>query len=930
MTEAERRKAAKAFSKKWEGKGQEDQDTQSFWDELLQKVFGVETPNEKISYQKRVEIDNHEKRIDGFIKETLTLIEQKSIDKSLTKKYQQSDGEKLTAYEQADRYAKHLMHDENPRWIVTSNFSEFRIYDRNHLGNPPEIIKLKDLEKEYGRLNFLLDKKDERIKREQDLSVDAGEIVGKLYDAFYKQYEIVRTPTADDLKSLNTLCVRLVFCLYAEDAGIFGQKNMFYNYMQQFDAKSMRSELIRLFQILDTKEDERDPFLREDLLAFPYVNGGLFEDENIVIPQFTDEIKTVLLEEASRDFDWAGISPTIFGAVFESTLNPETRKGGGMHFTSVKDIHRVIDPLFLNDLTEELKNVKKAGSTIKVRNAAKKFQNKLSGLRFLDPACGSGNFLTETYLSLRKLENEALKLILDRQIEVREAAAIDPIKVTINQFNGIEINNFAVSVAKTAMWIAEAQTMEETREIMHLGMNFLPLKSKANIVESNALRTDWNEVIPAKDLNYIISNPPFFGSRKMSAQQKADLVYVLKEWKNANSLDYVLGWYNKALDMMDNNINIKAALVSTNSITQGDQVAIAWNNLLKRGAVINYAYRTFVWNSESNKKAHVHCVIIGFAKKSNKEKRIYDDTAVIIANNINPYLIDAENILVKSSAKPICGKIPECRYGSLINDNGYYIFEDDSLSEFLSKEPKAKPYIRPFIGAYEFINRKQRYILYLKGISPTELRNMPEVMKRVRAVQEFRLNSSADATRKSADRPTTFFYDSTCDHQFLVIPRTSSENRRYIPIGFMQPNVVASDATAVVHDADLSMFGILSSNVHMSWMRLVAGRLKSDYRYAPKTVYNTFPWPTLTAAQKSEIEHTAQGILNARALYPDASLADLYDVSAMPQELKNAHDHNNLAVMKAYGFGSKMTEQECVAELMKMYQRLTELKIYDE
>lgn len=441
---------AKAFYEYWKDKGYEKGQSQPFWLALLRDVFGIDRPEEYIDFEDQVKLDNTA-FIDGYIEDTHTMIEQKSRGKDLNKAIRQSDGSYLTAFQQAKRYASELPYSKRPRWIITCNFEEFYIYDMENPNAEAQVVKLENLEDEFYRLDFMVNDKVEHIQQEMALSIAAGEIVGKLYDALYKQYEVVREPTEDDLRSLNELCVRLVFCFYAEDAGVFGEKDMFYNYMSQFDAASMRKELIELFKVLNQEDDKRDPFMRDDLKKFPYVNGGLFANEDIVIPQFTEEIRKIILQDASYDFNWAKISPTIFGAVFESTLNPETRRQGGMHYTSIENIHKVIDPLFLDDLKAEFEQVKNAGSEIKVRNAAKRFQEKLAGLTFLDPAAGSGNFLTETYLCLRKLENEALKLILGDQVGMLIEDVQDPIKVTIDQFYGIEINDFAVSVAKTAM-----------------------------------------------------------------------------------------------------------------------------------------------------------------------------------------------------------------------------------------------------------------------------------------------------------------------------------------------------------------------------------------------------------------------------------------------------------------------------------------------
>ena len=759
----------------------------------------------------------------------------------------------------------------------------------------------------------------EHIKKEMEVSLQAGELVGKLYNAILKQYHDPENP--DSLRSLNMLCVRLVFCLYAEDAGIFGRHEMFHDYLSRFDVKDVRKALIELFRMLDTKECDRDSYDDTPVAEFPYVNGGLFADENIEIPQFNEEIVDLLLKNASEDFDWSKISPTIFGAVFESTLNPETRRSGGMHYTSIENIHKVIDPLFLDDLKAELEEIKQGKKAIKKR--VEMFKNKLSSLKFLDPACGSGNFLTETYISLRRLENEAIKLTIDKGQLMFDTG--DVIRVSIGQFYGIEINDFAVTVAKTALWIAESQMMHETEEIISKSLDFLPLKSYANIVEANALRIDWETVVPKSELNYIMGNPPFIGASMMTKEQKNEAVEIFGKIKLSNSIDYVGAWYFKACEFIKDT-NVKAALVSTNSITQGEQVAPLWGTLFERyGIHIDFAYRTFRWDSEANLKAHVHCVIIGFSSISHSsQKKLYDGDRFIVADNISPYLIDAPSVCVTSRSKPLCNVNPMI-LGNKPADGGNFILTPEEKDEILKREPALEKYIHRYVGAVEFINNKYRYCFWLKSATPMELKQSNELHKRLEAVREMRLNSTAEPTREKANTPHLFFFISQPETNYLIVPSASSEKRRYIPIGFMNPDVIASNLVSIIPNATLYHFGVLTSNVHMSWLRTVGGRLKSDYRYTGSVVYNTFPWCNPTPEQKALIEQTAQSILDARALYPDCSLADLYDEVTMPPELRKAHQANDRAVMKAYGFDVKtMTESSCVAELMKMYKRLAD------
>ena len=923
MTEADRKKAAKAFAEYWADRGDEKSDSQSFWLALVRDVLGVAEPEKYILFEERVKLD-HTSFIDGHIPATHVLIEQKKKGLNLRSPIRQSDGSLLTPFQQAQRYSAALPYSQRPRFIITCNFEEFLIYDMEKPTGEPESILLKDLAKEYYRLEFLVEEKSELLHREERISIQAGELVGKLYDAILAQY--INPDDKVSLHSLNILCVRLVFCLYAEDSGIFGEHLKFHNYIKSFEPRDVRRALIDLFRTLNTKIEERDRYMDEALASFPYVNGGLFADENIEIPNFTKEIVDLLLHKASEDFDWSEISPTIFGAVFESTLNPETRRSGGMHYTSIENIHKVIDPLFLDELREEFDAIKEL-KVPKIRNdKAEAFREKLSKLTFFDPACGSGNFLTETYISLRRLENEALRLVTN-QIAFDFG---DIIKVSIGQFYGIEINDFAVTVAKTALWIAESQMMKETEEILNVNLDFLPLKSYANIVCANALRTDWETVVPKDKLSYIMGNPPFVGYSLQSAEQKKDILSIYidekgKPYKTAGKVDYVACWYFKAA-MLIQNTNIHTAFVSTNSITQGEQVASVWKPLYDRfGVHIDFAHRTFRWDSEASIKAHVHCVIIGFSAAPNaKPKQLYSSERMQFVDNINFYLIEAPTVFVDSRSKSIC-QVPQMAKGSIPVDDGNFFFDDAEYIEFIEKEPQAKKYIRKFYGAREYLHNINRWCLWLDGVSPAELKSMPNVMQRVTTIREFRLQSTKEATRKYADYPTRFMEIRQPKTEYILFPSHSSENRKYIPIGFVNPDVICGNANLLIANATLYHFGILTSNVHMAWVRAVCGRIKSDYRYSNDVVYNNFPWCNPTAEQKARIEQTAQAILDARALYPDCSLADLYDEIAMPPELRRAHQANDRAVMQAYGFDVKtMTESACVAELMKMYQKLAE------
>ncbi len=921
MNLKEQQKQAKAFIERWKDRGNERQDTQSFWLDLLQSVYGIEKPSEYIKFEDTVMMD-HTSFMDGYIDTTKVLIEQKGANKDLSKAIKQSDGSFLTPFQQAKRYSANLPYSKQPRWIITCNFKEFYVYDMEKPHGEPTVIRLEDLEKEAYRLEFIVGTSNEHLEREMAISMEAGEIVREIYSGLLKQYKNPDNP--ESLHAMNQLIVRLVFCFYAEDAGMFGKKTMFHDYLSRFSSRDFRRGLLDLFNVLNTPIDERDPYLDDELSAFPYVNGGMFAENNLEVPQFTDELRESILEHASSSFDWSEISPTIFGAVFESTLNPETRRSGGMHYTSIENIHKVIDPLFLDALKEELNEIRQIKQPATLKNRAQQFQEKLSRLVFFDPACGSGNFLTETYLSLRRLENEAIKLYVGDTVLLD--VGYDLVKVKISQLYGIEINDFAVSVANAALWIAESQMLEETMSIVYSNIDFLPIKSYSNIVEGNALKLNWEEIVPKDKLSYIIGNPPFVGANSVSKSQKEELLDLFGKKSNAGILDYVSGWYAKAANLIQGT-KIKCAFVSTNSITQGEQVSVLWEYLSSKGIYIDFGYKSFVWNSEAKDKAKVHCVIIGFSSKNNGNKMIFDKDSKQIVESITPYLTEGKMIFVGRMNNPI-SLVEGITKGCQPTDGGNLIIEEEDYLEFIKQEPNARKYIKRLYGAVEFINNRKRYCLWLTGISPSELRSMPKVLERVQKVKEMRLNSSAEGTRKLAERPHEFRETYNFD-SYIIIPSTSSENRKYIPMGFMGKDDISTNANLIIPNATLYDFGILTSNVHMAWMRTVAGRLKSDYRYSAKIVYNNFPWPSVTEEQKQFIANTAQGILDARALYPECSLADLYDELTMPVELRKAHQANDIAVMKAYGMIKKvdgkdtfLTESETVSKLFELYEKL--------
>lgn len=927
MNIREQKKQAKEFINRWSGRGNERQDSQSFWLDLLGSVYGIENPTTYITFEDKVMLD-HTSFIDGYIEKTNVLIEQKGRHKDLNKAIKQSDGTYLTPFRQAQRYSASLPYSKRPRWIVTCNFKEFYVYDMEQPNAEATVIKLEDLTEESYRLEFLIDKTNEHLEREMAISMQAGEIVGEIYDGLLKQYKNPDSP--ESLHAINQLIVRLVFCFYAEDSGLFGHKLAFHDYLAQFPPRFFRTGLIQLFEVLDTPIEERDPYLDEKLSAFPYVNGGMFSEKGIEIPNFTEDLRELILEHASSHFDWSDISPTIFGAVFESTLNPETRRSGGMHYTSIENIHKVIDPLFLDDLRDELNDIKSFKQKSTVEQKAKQFQNKLSTLTFFDPACGSGNFLTETYISLRRLENEAIKLYMGDMVRL-DVEELDLVKVNLNQFYGIEINDFAVSVAKTALWIAESQMLEVTKEIVYAELDFLPLKSYTNIVHGNALTTDWEMVVDKDRLSYIIGNPPFLGKKEQNVSQKGDLVNIFG--KKSGKLDYVCGWYGRAAELVEGT-SIKVAFVSTNSISQGEQVSQLWSKLYGHHMTIIFCHQSFVWKNETKGGANVHCIIIGFADIRNYkgERVIFSGESYTLVRNISPYLVSASSVLIDNRNKPI-SSVPEMAYGSMPIDGGHLILSSEERNALEKKTPSDLVFVRSYLGGQEMLKGIERYCLWLENASPKDILSSSFIKERVQATRDFRQSSSRKQTIVLADTPHLFGEIRQPDSSMLVIPKVSSERRSYIPIGFVTPDVIVNGSALIVPEASLYSFGILISNVHMAWMRTVAGRMKSDYQYSGSVVYNNFPWPQVTPEQEATIAKTAQAILDARAMFSDCSLADLYNELTMPTELRKAHQENDKAVMRAYGMtkevdGKKtwLTESETVTRLFEMYEELTKSK----
>lgn len=934
------------FIKAWSNKGSEVADKVTYWNSLL-SILGVPQgrldDGSYIQYEKKInwKQSKFHGAIDAYIPQTRVLIEQKSFGVDLAKPELRPNGgdkEPITPLQQAKRYNDFLPQTEQARFFVLSNFSEIWIYDRRtNLDAKPIKIKLSELKKQLPLLSFLVqvEKGNEPLEKEKEVSLAAGELVSQMYNELAKifdQYQDIDRKEAQ--RSINALCVRLVFCLYAEDAKLFGSNTeQFRDYLEPIAPNRMGIALKQLFKVLDMNDQERvkaDPFFKTDnpeLSKFPYVNGGMFHDQSIIVPPFTPELKDILLNKASRGFNWSDISPTIFGAVFESTLNPETRRQGGMHYTSVKNIHKVIDPLFLDELKAELKKIKDTYvQPAALKDHAEKFQEKLANLTFFDPACGSGNFLTETYLSLRKLENEAIRIETQGASLLETGSEADKyIKVSIQNFYGIEINDFAVSVAKTALWIAEDQMMKKTQDLIYgAKWHFLPLKTYTNIHEGNALRMDWNKVVPNYACSYIISNPPFVGKKEQTKEQKEDLKAVFKSKdKDISVLDYVCGWYKKANSFIAGN-NVQVAFVSTNSISQGEQVAPLWQHL--SNISINFVWQTFAWDNEAKEKAHVHVVIIGFAdsKFQKKTKLIFYGDRARKVKQISPYLVDflPSDVVIAKHSHNIDKTAPTMDYGSMPIDKGNLILSKNDVRALVKEDKKFLKFVRPYGGGKEIINGKYRWCLWLKGADPTEYRKSSFIKTRVAKNKKFRESSGRNQTKKLAAIPYLFGEIRQPNSKMLVFPKVSSEKRKYIPIPFLNPNMIINGSSLLIPNANNYDFGILESSVHMDWMRMVAGRLEMRYQYSKELVYTNFPWPRPTNEQKSKVEKTAQDILNARKLYPDDSLADLYDPDTMPQELLKAHKANDEAVMKAYGFVPDMTESQIVAELFKMYEKL--------
>jgi len=917
------KKELQEFAKRWKNRGYEKGESVQFWIEL-QDALGYPYVHSTV-YE--LHLDNGG-FVDAWLRDGSTIVEQKSLGIDLDKPEPRQQKMK-TPLEQALDYVDELKPIDQPRYVVTCNFGTFRVYDRNawsrsQLAAHPFEFSLSELVDHPEYLSFLTDPVNARLEKERDISIRAGEAIGRLYDRLAACY--IDPESEASRHSLNVLCVRIVFCLFCEDADLF-DRNAFYNYLNAFPASQMRGALKKLFAVLDTPLDERDPY-DTDVNVFPYVDGGLFRNP-VEIPNFDDETRRFLLEDISAGVDWSQISPTIFGGIFESTLNPETRRQGGMHYTSPENIHKVIDPLFMDDLENEFAAIRSDASLTprQKKNRYARLHEKICGLSFLDPACGSGNFLTETYLCLRRLEDSILRELRQGQTAFAFADEEESGKrVSLSQFHGIEINDFAVTVAEAALWISRLKANGETMMMLDADSGDFPLEESAHIVHANALRMDWNEVLPASQCEYIMGNPPFYGGMFMSQEQKNEIKDVFHNLSGVGELDYVTAWYVKSAEYAKG-LPIKCCFVSTNSICQGLPVGIFWRYVKEDlGFEIDYAYKTFVWGNEASDQAHVHVVIIGFSDRyfARKEKWLLSsDGELVQCSHINGYLMPGPDVYVTEISDPL-SDVPPMRFGSMPRTKGFTLSPQDR-ERFIIENPLCEKWIHPYWGAEEFLNRKERYCLWLVGADDDEIAQCPLVVERINQVREERLASKAAGTRKFANMPTLFaqIAQPEGDGTYLLVPRVSSERRDYIPIAFVSNEVIASDLAYLVPSASMYHFGVMSSKFHNAWVRMVAGRMKSDYRYAKDLVYNTFVWPEASQEQRRKIESCAQAILDARDKHGSEKIGDIYKRGKMPADLLAAHNALDAAVEAAYGVDFNGDEEKIVAHLFKLYAEAT-------
>jgi len=918
------KKQIREFIDRWDGQGHEKQETQKFWLDLMQNVLGMTNAIHDTEFEHKTASGGV---IDVLCPDARFLVEQKSAGVDLDKKEPRQEGQ-VTPIEQALRYADNLPFSLKPSVICTCNFQRFRFYDLERdpraTGSPVADFTLRELGDHIDTLASVFDTGNSRIVAERQLSEKAGILVANLHNAISAQY----ADPPGSHHSLAVLTVRFVFALYAEDAGLFPQ-SAFSRYVDSFDAAHLRRGVIDLFKTLNTKEAERDRYLEPELDRFPYVNGGLFA-EDIEIPQFTDQIRESLLT-AGDGFNWRRISPVIFGSLMEETLSHDQRRKGGMHYTTVRNIHKVIDPLFLDNLRAELDRIEKD----KVREATrvkrlKAFQDKLASLQFLDPACGSGNFLTETFLRLRELENQAIADRLHGQGYIDLGGENSLVKVSIDQFHGIEINDFAVSVAKTALWIAEQQALDDTEDIAGQTLPHLPLHDSGNIIQANALRCDWNKLLPADQCNYVIGNPPFIGHQQRTEQIKRDMELVCG--KAGGSLDYVAGWYYRAIDYLKDNPTAEFAFVSTNSITQGQQVAPLFGHIRERGWHIRFAHRTFMWDAQTTDNANVHVVIVGFSR--NKEKPVLYSYADIKAEpaesrpeHVNGYLLAAPDVFVTARSQKkgtLSPMLNLANFGSMPLDNGNLLIETPEEYTEAMADPIAARYVHPIQGGKELIDGRKRWCLWLVDAEPGDMRKSKFIAQRVTACREYRENATKTGDAyKNRSTPWLFRDNHQPAHDYLAIPKVSGERREYFPCKVSDPSVIASDLLFVIEDPEGLNFAIMESSMFMTWLKTVGGRLESRCRFSNTVVWNNLPLPQLSDELRREVINAGRGVIDARAGHEGQSLADLYDPDFMPADLRKAHQRLDKVVDVAFGARKPCANNE--ERLQVLFDRYVEM-----
>lgn len=893
------RNRAFAFSKEWQEETREHAEAKSFWDDFFH-VFGINR-RRVASFEQHVKKEDGR---DGFIdllwKGTL-LVEHKSRGRDLER-----------AHEQAREYFSGLKDHELPRYILVSDFERFRLYDMDQGGEIAGEFTLVELADNIKLFAFMAGYTVTEVRPEDPVNIRAAEKMGRLHDALKE--------TGYTGRELEIYLVRLLFCLFAEDTGIF-ERNLFRDFIQLHtgeDGSDLAAQLNHLFQVLNTPPDKRLANLAEHLAVFEYVNGRLFADF-LPVAGFDAAMRSMLLDACA--LDWSAISPAVFGSLFQSVMDAEERRNLGAHYTSETNILKLIEPLFLSDLKKEFSRI----NTSKKRLAA--FHEKLSSLTFFDPACGCGNFLVVTYRELRLLELEVLKCLYPGGQGVLDVSML--IRVNVDQFYGIELEEFPAQIAQVALWLVDHQMNLKVSETFGMYFARLPLTTSATIIHGNALEIPWSSIVPRKRLSYILGNPPFIGSKFQTPGQRAEIARVSGGIKGTGILDYVTGWYFLASQYIEGTA-IEVAFVSTNSISQGEQVGVLWKELFSRGVIINFAHRTFQWNSEARGKAAVHCVIIGFACHGRKQKKLYvyediraDPHEQNVAN-INAYLVDGPDVILVNRRTPLCA-VPKVGIGNKPIDGGFYLFTPEEKETFLEIEPKAAPCFRRWVGAREFLNNIERWCLWLGDCSPAVLQSMPACLERVKQVQAYRLKSKSKPTRKLAATPTRFHVENMPKGNYLLIPGVSSERRKYVPIGFMSPEIMASNLVNISSEATLYHFGVLSSTMHMAWMRYTAGRLKSDYRYSIGLVYNNYPWPEkVTDRKRHQVEQAAQAVLDVRDHFPEASLADLYDPMTMPPDLTRVHNQLDRAVDRCYRSQPFANEFGRIQFLFTLYSRYTD------